>query len=166
MIIQGCAVVERINVPRGLWLNLMAGLRTRGRGRHESGAFLLGHVNDSAATVEEVVYYDDLDPDAYSTGVCVLYAASFSRLWSLARERKLDVVADVHTHLGGAQQSHADRANPMIAMSGHWALIVERFAKDPVWRHRLGIYRYEGGHRWSDYSGLSARAILNTGTLA
>lgn len=143
----------------------MSELRARGRGRHESGAFLLGRAEQGVIRVEDVIYYDELDPDAYSTGVCVLYGASFNTLWARARERKLDVVADIHTHLGGAQQSHADRSNPMIALAGHWALIVEHFAADPVWRHRLGLYRYEGGHRWRNFSGAGARAILKTGTL-
>src|SRR5690242_6283733 len=104
----------------------MGELRARGRGRHESGAFLLGRAEQGVIRVEDVIYYDELDPDAYSTGVCVLYGGSFNTLWARARERKLGVVADIHTHLGGAQQSLAERTNPMIALSGHWALIVER----------------------------------------
>lgn len=32
----------------------------------------------------------------------------------------------------------------MVASAGHVALIVPAFARGPVWRHRLGVYRYEG----------------------
>ena len=76
--------------------------------------------------------------------------------------------ADVHTHLGGTRDTErADRCNPEpVARPGHLALIVERFASDPVWRHRMGLYRYEGSHAWTDFSGWRSRRILHTGTLA
>ena len=74
------------------------------------------------------------------------------------------MLADVHTHGGAATQSEADRRNPMIARPGHLALIVERFARDPVWRHRMGLYRYEGSHEWTNFSGWRSRRVLKTGT--
>ena len=159
-------MAEELFIPRSEWLALMAELRRRGAGRHESGAFLLGRREGERRIFEVCVFYDDLDPKAYSTGVCVLYADVFERLWGFCRTRGLLVLADVHTHLGDARQSEADRCNPMVARPGHIAIIVERFAHDPVWRHCLGLYRYEGSHRWTDLSGWRARRILNTGTLA
>ncbi|OYX47054.1 MAG: hypothetical protein B7Y90_13885 [Alphaproteobacteria bacterium 32-64-14] len=144
----------------------MTELRRRGAGVHESGAFLLGRIHAGRRDVESIVFYDDLDPNAYATGVCVLYADAFDRLWEMCRQRGLDVVADIHTHLGASFQSDADRTNPMVAMPGHVALIVERFARDPVWRHRLGVYRYEGAHRWTGFDGMKARAMIKSGTIA
>jgi proteasome lid subunit RPN8/RPN11 len=159
-------VGDELIVERGRWLGLVAELRRRGGGRTESGAFLLGRREGQRRIVESCIFYDDLDPEAYSTGVCVLLADAFEELWGLCREHGLQVLADVHTHLGEARQSEADRCNPMVARQGHLALIIERFARDPVWRHRIGLYRYEGSHRWTDLSGSSARRVLNTGTLA
>ncbi len=166
MTTRGCAVVDQIVIPRDQWLSLLAELRRRGRGRHESGAFLLGHRDGDRRVFKGCVFYDDLDPKAYSTGVCVLYADAFDTLWGLCRQTGLTVIADVHTHMGHAGQSPADRENPMIARAGHLAIIVERFARDPVWRHRLGLYRYEGAHCWTDLGGLAARQHLKTGTFA
>lgn len=143
----------------------MAELRRRGDGKTESGAFLLGKRQGDLRVFERSVFYDDLDEDAYSTGVCVLYSEAFERLWGICRSSGLQVLADVHTHYGAATQSEADRRNPMIARPGHIALIVERFASSPVWRHRMGVYRYEGSHNWTDFSGWRSRRILNTGTL-
>jgi proteasome lid subunit RPN8/RPN11 len=160
-------VVEpRLIIPRGAWLSGLIELRRRGAGVHESGAFLLGRVEGPRRIAERWVYYDELDPNAYSTGVCVLYAEAFDHLWSLCRQNDQSVVADVHTHPGAAGQSQADRENPMVASAGHMALIVPTFARGPVWRHRLGVYRYEGAHRWTNFSGWSARRILKTGTIA
>jgi proteasome lid subunit RPN8/RPN11 len=159
-------VADRIRIDRALWLGLLGDLRRRGGGRHESGAFLLGRIEAGRRIVETCVFYDDLDPRAYASGVCVLHADAFDALWRTCRARGLTVVADVHTHPYGAGQSLADRQNPMVARVGHIALIVERFAADPVWRHRLGVYRYEGSHRWSNLSGWAARTFLETGTFA
>ena len=159
-------MAEELIVGRSNWLGLMAELRRRGGGRTESGAFLLGQRDGGRRIFQTAVFYDDLDPDAYSTGVCMLYADAFERLWGLCRTHDLRVLADVHTHPYDARQSEADRRNPMVARPGHLALIVESFACDPVWRHRMGVYRYEGSHRWTDFSGWGARGILKTGTIA
>lgn len=146
-----------------LWQTLIAELHRRTEGRHESGAFLLGHVNDAGRTIERVVYYDDLDPHAYRTGVVVMHAASFGRLWDLCRSVRLSVVADIHVHPEGAWQSIADRDNPMIALSGHLALIVPHFARPPVPIGSLGLYEYLGKHRWRDFSGDRVSRCLRIG---
>lgn len=159
-------MADKLLIPRRQWLGLLSELRRRGAGRHESGAFLLGKRVGDRRVFETCVFYDDLDPRAYNTGVCVLYADAFERLWRLCQERGLQVLADVHTHMRDSRQSEADRCNPMVARSGHLAIIVEHFAKGPVWRHRLGLYRYEGSHRWADLSGWRARRIVKTGTFA
>ncbi len=159
-------MADQLFISRGQWLALVAELRQRGRGKTESGAFLLGKRSGDRRLFERSVFYDDLDANAYSTGVCVLYADAFEKLWGLCRATGLQVLADVHTHGGEAIQSEADRCNPMVARPGHLALIVERFASDPVWRHRMGLYRYEGSHAWTDFSGWRSRRVLNTGTFA
>ncbi len=159
-------MADKLVIPRAQWLALMAELRRRGGGRTESGAFLLGKRQGDRRLFERCVFYDDLDANAYSTGVCVLYADAFERLWGICRATGLQVLADIHTHGGEATQSEADRCNPMIARSGHMALIVERFASSPVWRHRMGLYQYKGAHAWINLSGWRSRCILKTGTFA
>src|SRR6218665_2488008 len=121
----------KIVIPRAIWLAGLAELHRRGGERHESGAFLLGKSEKGKRVASHWVFYDELDPDAYSTGVCVLYGESFDRLWSICRKAGLAVIADVHTHPGSPAQSHSDRTNPMVSTSGHIALIVPNFARGP-----------------------------------
>lgn len=162
---RGCVVVRtKIIIPRATWLTGLAELYRRGGGRHEAGAFLLGKSEKGTSIVSRWVFYDELDPHAYSTGVCILYAESFDRLWSICREAGLAVIADLHTHPGSPKQSQSDRTNPMVSTAGHTALIIPNFASGPHWRHRLGVYRYEGDHQWTNLSGWSARGLLKTGT--
>jgi proteasome lid subunit RPN8/RPN11 len=152
-----------LSFQRSLWSGCMAELRRRGHGRHESGCFVLGTVEGIRRRASRFVYYDDLDPRAYASGVCILDGDAFPKLWQICRADGLSVVADIHTHGGEAYQSQADRRNPMIARQGHLAVIVPRFAKEPIWRHQLGFFCYEGDHRWIDLSGWRARSFLKTG---
>lgn len=142
-----------LRIPAPCWRTLLGELHRRTREIHESGAFLLGRTGQDSRAVEHIVYYDDLDPQAYRTGVVVMHGASFGPLWDLCRSRKLSVVADIHVHPEGAWQSFADRDNPMIAQRGHLALIVPYFARPPVRLESLGFFEYYGSHRWRDLSG-------------
>lgn len=143
---------HQLNCPPRLWGTLIAELDRRGERQHEAGAFLLGETSQSRRTATDLIFYDQLDANAYSTGVCILYAPAFAALWTICRERGLTVVADVHTHGGAARQSLADKTNPMVARAGHIAIIVPNFAASPVPRNELGIYEYLGDHSWIDRS--------------
>ena len=163
-IIRAFAAPEhQLNCPPALWNRAMAELHCRGRRRHESGAFLLGSERDGRRQASDIVFYDDLDPAAYASGVCILKADAFSKLWALCREKQLTVVADIHTHPGAAFQSEVDRRNPMVACPGHIAIIVPDFAAAPVRYDRLGIFEYHGEHRWADKSHACARRYVYSG---
>lgn len=143
------------------WRDLLAELERRGERCHEAGAFLLGMRTGDLREVRDVVFYDDLDPAAYSSGVCILRSPAFAALWSMCRARGLTVVGDVHTHPSGAFQSEADRTNPMVAREGHIAIIVPNYAagrSDPA---KLGVFEYLGDHAWTDHSGTGTRRFLH-----
>ena len=154
---------HRLTCPSALWRGLLHELRRRGRGRFESGAFLLGRVSGKRRRIESVAYYDDLDPEALLTGIVVFEGRGYGPLWALCRETDRIVVADVHTHGGVARQSSLDRDNPMIATAGHLAIIVPGFADGRIQLSDLGIYEYEGAHRWRDLSGPGARRYFYVG---
>jgi hypothetical protein len=119
--------------------------------RRESGAFLLGQ-RGSTARIHRFVYYDDVDPHALDTGIVIIDGRSLGTLWKLCRQTGLSVVADVHVHPAGYQQSPSDKANPIIAEIGHLALILPDFAQGPNLPGRIGVHRYLGGRRWRDES--------------
>lgn len=150
----------RIEFSRYTWLQCMSQLKLKTEGGHESGCFVLGITQGHIRRATRCVYYDELDPKAYSSGVCILEGDAFTKLWEICRSEKLSVVADVHTHPHAAFQSESDRTNPMIARQGHLAIIIPNFASGWIWRHHLGLYRYEGDHRWVNLSGWQARRYL------
>jgi proteasome lid subunit RPN8/RPN11 len=154
---------HRVSCPSRYWKRLVGELERRGGHEHEAGAFLLGSERRGRYEVRDAVFYDDLDPDAYATGVCVLHGDAFAKLWELCREKKLTVVADVHTHPGGAAQSPTDRANPMVARAGHVAIIVPNYASWPLAPADLGVYEYRGQHQWTDRSAAGSKRFFYTG---
>lgn len=148
-------IIRRLIAPKHelscshlLWRRLLANLHERGEGNHESGAFLLGRSSDGGSRIVDFVLYDDLDPHSLDTGIVRFDGRYFGKLWELCTKRSLTVVADVHTHPADSQQSSSDRAHPMIALPGHIALILPRFATEPLSLVDVGMYRYNGNRTW------------------
>lgn len=150
-----------IRIDPARWTDLLAELDRRGQRHHEAGAFLLGTRTGDLREVQDVIYYDDLDPEAYCSGVCILHAPAFAALWSVCRTRGLTVVGDVHTHPGRAFQSEADRTNPMVARAGHIAIILPNYAIGRPATTTLGVFEYRGDHTWINHSGFRAFCFLH-----
>lgn len=132
-----------------LWRRLKTRLRERGRDcSRESGAFLLGYREGTAARIVDFVLYDDLDPHSLDSGIVRFNGRYFSELWAICKARGLTVVADVHVHPQGSGQSNSDRDHPMISRAGHIALILPDFAIGAQPRCGIGIYRYLGSKQW------------------
>jgi proteasome lid subunit RPN8/RPN11 len=139
-----------VRVPLLLWAQLIFQLRRRGKGVGESGAFLLGPQDSVSGRVTTYVCYDDLDPEAYQSGAIAFHAVGHAALWEYCRKKKLQVLADVHTHPGqSVRQSPIDQRNPMIPMQGQTAIIVPNFAHTRWWSlGAVGIYEYLGDFKW------------------
>ena len=152
-----------LRVPIALWTRTILQLRRRGASRRESGAFLLGPENGRGPRVTTFVCYDDLDPNAYESGAIAFHAAGYAALWRYCGERKLQVLADVHTHPGtGVLQSWIDQKNPMIPTVGHTALIVPNFGRTPWWTLKdVGVYEYVGNFKWRTHPPFVAPRRVN-----
>ena len=155
---------HELSCPWPVWRRLLRDLRERGRGVRESGAFLLGRADKRGRRrIVDYVLYDDLDPHALDIGIVHLDGTHFGKLWDLCAQRDVMVVADVHTHPGGSEQSQSDRAHPIIARAGHIALIVPNLAEAPVDLTKVGIYRYGGGGRWQTIPARQRRQFFSIG---
>jgi hypothetical protein len=146
------------------WRRLLSALRSRGRCQRESGAFLLGRrMPDGRSRIDTFILYDDLDPRVLDTGIIRFEGSHFGRLWEQCRKSHSTVVADVHTHPGGAGQSYSDQNHPMISQPNHIALIVPRFACEASTATDIGIYRYLGAKRWHEIPRQERRRFFHIG---
>jgi proteasome lid subunit RPN8/RPN11 len=150
---------ERLEIARSSWRELLGELARRGRGKRESGAFLLGAAESRLIT--DVAYFDDLDPHCLK-GNIEFDVSGFTALFKLCRQKALRVVADVHTHpRGWVDQSHIDKLHPMIAMAGHVGLIVPFFAQQSITRDQVGFHLYQGETGWQAHHGRAARRRIS-----
>lgn len=149
-----------LEAPTTLWAALIRHLREQGAGTRESGAFLLGHKTESGRVMTKVLPYQNLQADALHNDHVSLTAGSFAKLWDFCRREGLSVVGDVHTHRFGASQSPSDQENPMVALPGHIAFIVPRFAQGNIGLHDLGMYVYKGNHQWTTFSGAAVPRLV------
>lgn len=153
--------MKRLEFLPEVWKGLMADLHRRGGDRRESGAFLLGQVTQDAKIVSEWVSYEDLDPASRKHAIIRLDTCAFPRLWQVCADREVQVLADIHTHPGRPIQSRSDRAYPMLALTGHIALIAPRFARGTVKPSDVSFNVYAGGGRWNSYYGANAASLIN-----
>lgn len=155
---------HRLSCSWLLWRRICKGLRERGLDRsRESGAFLLGNDRAGRRRIVDFVLYDDLDPHCLDTGIVRFDGRHFGDLWARCKARGLAVMADIHVHPHGADQSDSDRSHPMISRAGHIALILPRFAAPPQSRQDVGIYRYEGAKRWTAVPSSERKAFFHIG---
>lgn len=144
---------------RQAWNEGVDELQRRTGGRRESGAFLLGTVQGNVRKIGQFLYYDDIDPTCFSRGIVEFDGSKFGLVWEKCRRLKMVVVADVHVHPRGSGQSDTDRHNPMIAESGHLALILPNFAMGARMPGEIGVYEYLGARRWQDHSSQGDRVF-------
>lgn len=147
-------------IPRRLYRALCDELARRGRGRRESGAFLLASTRGPSNRIVDVAYYDDLDPDSL-TGAISFHTIGYSALADRCARDQLTVVADVHTHpRGQVYQSDTDQAHPMVAIAGHTALIMPCYGAGQPTLRQLGVHVFGGAGRWDTTRGRASRTRI------
>ena len=146
-----------------MWQRLVRALRERGRSAtRESGAFLLGRREGSCSRISDFVLYDDLDPHCLDTGIVRFDGRHYGALWAYVERTRRAVIADVHVHPGEAFQSDSDRRNPMIAQTGHIALILPHYAKSAS-HTQARAYIFEERDRWRSISPEETGAFFYVG---
>jgi proteasome lid subunit RPN8/RPN11 len=138
----------------------MEDLRARGNGKRESGAFLLSRAEDESNAVTSWLPYDELWPESLAYSYVRLETEAFTKLWDWCVRHRVRVIADVHTHPWGPRQSHSDRANPMLSIAGHIALIVPNFAQFHPQPGDVSFNVYLGDGEWSSFYKSAAQALI------
>lgn len=119
--------------------------RRSGFGGTESGCFVLGRISRAERTAEDVIYFDDIDPDAYHAGAIRLNTAKLSTVYDICEAKGLSVVGDIHVHPLAAFLSTIDEAYPVIAREGHVSVILPYDGRYRVPRQiAINIYRSTG----------------------
>lgn len=153
-------MAAEIIIGRSLWLTLISGLRRRGYGRRESGAFLLARGGERR--VCRVVYYDDLDAHCLDEGYIRFDGSGYVPLAKICQDAGLRVIADVHTHPGSwTGQSESDKEHPMMPRIDHVGLIVPNYAKgNKLNLNGVSAFVYRGDGQWENWKKHVRLALL------
>ena len=91
----------------------------------ESGAYLLGKtLPNGVHEILDFVFYDDIDPDALSTGIVTIRQNALPRLWKSAVSAVM-VLSPMYTCiLVALVRASLTRANPVMPRVGHIAFIL------------------------------------------
>jgi hypothetical protein len=155
----------KLRFGRRQWRGMVAELGRRGGGHSEAGAFLLGDRDGDGTRVRQVVYLDELDPHCLQ-GSIRFEGRAYSRLWEICERERCTVLADVHTHPSPwVGQSPTDMENPMVALSGHLALILPDLAMHPVKPAEVGLHEYRGEDGWCAWTQAEAARRIKIGWL-
>jgi len=139
----------KLEISRAIYDALIANLVKSGRGIKEAGAFLLGHHDEQMRRVSSYLMYDIVATESYRKHAYVAFTAEEMAIaWEHCYATGLQVIADVHTHPMGSEQSVTDRAHPIVSVAGHVALIVPYFAMRKPEPIDLGVHIFEGAGRW------------------
>jgi proteasome lid subunit RPN8/RPN11 len=150
-----------VEFAAGVWTALMDDLRVRGQGRRESGAFLLADADATQPVITSWLPYDELAPESLAYAYVRLEPEAFTRLWAYCADKRVKVVADIHTHPKGPGQSPSDKKHPMVAFAGHVALIAPWFAQRSLTPRDVSLNVYQGGGKWLNYFNEDAAARIS-----
>lgn len=131
------------------WIRLIRGLRKRGAGHRESGAFLVAPAGSQK--IVRIVFYDEIDPHAFDSGIIELRGIAHVQLNKILGEIGGTVIADIHTHPPGCPtaQSTSDKMHPMCRITGHIAFIAPDYAINRLMKPTdCGAYKYQGQFKW------------------
>lgn len=149
-------------VARALWQATWAGLRERGGGVREAACVWLGTRSGTVEHAFDVVYLDDLPG---TTARRVQHRTSregVDMLLACARDRKMSLVADIHTHPGRrVDLSEIDQAHPIEFRVGLLALVLPHFATTEPDITTIGLHEYAGDGRWHTMRGTEVVARLS-----
>jgi proteasome lid subunit RPN8/RPN11 len=149
-----------LTLGRLQWRALIRELGKRGGGKSEAGAFLLAERDGDLRIVTRVVYFNDLDPNCLQ-GSIRFDGLAYSRLSDICEAERRVVVGDIHSHpYASVRQSPTDAENPMIARTGHVAIIVPHLAMRRVRPTETGVHQYLGAAGWLAWTGDGAARRL------
>ena len=139
-----------LEIPEPLWERTWAGLRSRGDGEREAACIWAGTRGPDVWKVDEVLFFDAFDGGA-EAGLLfhVTSREATTSLFALLRERRLQIIADVHTHPADwVDLSLTDAAHPIEYRIGLLALVLPNFAEDAPELSIVGVHEYLGSGAW------------------
>ena len=142
------ATVATVHLPRVALNETVEALRAFGRSGNEGFALWAGHIAGTVARVEQCIVPEQ---NSIQSEEGVGYFIDSSTLFKLNRylsDRRLRLLAQVHSHPTEAYHSTTDDAYAVVTAEGGFSLVVPYFARGPASIPTWAVYRLRRG-RWT-----------------
>lgn len=142
---RGFDKLERVNVPQRVVTGTQSDLRDIGEGGFEGFALWVGVVDATIATVRGVIIPPQQPiRDEHGVGYLVTSTTLFA-LNQFLSEKKLRLIAQVHTHPTEAYHSDMDDKYAIVTTEGGFSLVIPDFARGAADMETWANYRLTEG---------------------
>ena len=147
---SGLGDVSSVSVPRTAVTAVHEHMRSVGRQGFEGLGLWVGAREDRHFSVRGA-YIPAQRHIRTDEGVCVVIdAAELHRLNVWLFDRRLSLLAQIHSHPGRAYHSRMDDETAVATAVGCLSLVVPDFARDPIDLGRTAAYRLDAAGRWTE----------------
>lgn len=148
-----------MSISPELWQRTWMKLRSHGDGQREAACVWAGVRSEHEERVTEVIFLDDLSGvEAFPLQHKTTRKAT-AALFAQLRDKKLSIIADVHTHPGDwVDLSWIDKAHPIEYRPGLTAIVLPNYATTEPSLETIGIHSYLGDGQWRQLEGDQAKS--------
>lgn len=148
-----------ISISSELWTRTWTRLRAHGDGQREAACIWAGDSSDHEERVTDVIFLDDLPGvEAFALQHRTTRKAT-EALFTQLRDKKLSIIADVHTHPADwVELSWIDRAHPIEYRPGLTAIVLPHYATSSPNLETIGVHVYLGDGQWRQLDGDEAKS--------
>lgn len=98
-------------------------------------------------TVQKVVYFDDVDPNAYHDRAITFDTTRLGVVYDICESEGLSIVGDIHVHPAEAFLSPIDAANPVVAVAGHVGIILPYSGRYQI-PEQIAVHTLDASGNW------------------
>src|SRR6266480_4352479 len=159
MTLFGLQDVQSVRIDRGVVTDTLLTLREFGSNDLEGLVLWLGSVNETEAHVSELMVPEQRSVKSEEG---LGYFVSGETLFAVNKtlsERRLRLIAQVHSHPGEAYHSEADDRYAIVTVEGGLSIVVPDFGEAPEDPGEWAVYRLDRGY-WRELKANEAKALF------
>ena len=159
----GLAHLTTVAVPRDLFEQGHSLLRKIGLDDVEGLILWAGSIEGDTARIEAVLYPAQRAVHTERGLLVLVDGPELHRIGVWLYERRLQLVAQIHTHPTDAYHSPTDDAIPIVTTEGGLSLVVPDFARGDAQIETYAAYRLNGAGEYQELSSRDLRGLIAIG---
>ena len=155
------AHITRVAVPRDLFEQGHVLLQKIGVDEVEGLILWAGTIEGDTVRIDAVLYPAQRAVRTEGGLLVLVDGPELHRIGVWLYQRRLQLVAQIHTHPADAYHSPTDDAIPIVTTEGGLSLVVPDFARGDARIDTYAAYRLNGAGEYRELSGAEARGLIS-----